>query len=157
MMQDLTRFIGHVEMRRGAFSKNYQMTILDKLVIIYQKKRRSNANVMKEAKKAEIQMNLTEFEMPPMQDVVIVGRNAPIGPEALKRMVDVLSPDQYKIIKVDHPVIEAIVVRNALMNMIPEDKLCEFILEEGGKIVDETTIIKAHVNITVHISKSIDL
>ena len=114
-------------------------------------------SVMKEAKKAEIQMYLTEFEMPPMQDVVIVGRNAPIGPEALKRMVDVLSPDQYKIIKVDHPVIEAIVVRNALMNMIPEEKLSAFILEEGEKIVDASSIIKAHVNITVHVSKSIDL
>lgn len=112
---------------------------------------------MKESKKAEIQMHLTEFEMPPMQDVVIVGRNAPIGPEALKRMVDVLSPDQYKIIKVDHPVIEAIVVRNALMNMIPEKKLSAFILEEGGKIVDANTIIKAHIDITVHVSKSIDL
>ena len=56
---------------------------------------------MKEAKKVEIQMHLTEFEfeMPLMQDVVIVGRKAPIGPEALKRMVDVLSPDQYKILK----------------------------------------------------------
>ena len=114
-------------------------------------------SVMKEAKKAEIQMHMTEFEIPPMQDVVIVGRNAPIGPEALKRMVDVLSPDQYKIIKVEHPVIEAIVVRNALLNMIPEGKLSEFILEEGGKIVDESMIIKDHVNISVHVSKSIDL
>lgn len=114
-------------------------------------------SVIKEAKKAEIQMRLTEFEMPPMQDVVIVGRNAPIGPEALKRMVDVLSPDQYKIIKVNHSIIEAIVVRNALMNMIPEEKLSKFIIEEGEKIVDASSIIKAHVNITVHVSKSIDL
>jgi hypothetical protein len=132
------------------------ITIWDKLVLTI-KETEANVSVMKESKKAEIQMHLTEFEMPPMQDVVIVGRNAPIGPEALKRMVDVLSPDQYKIIKVDHPVIEAIVVRNALMNMIPEEKLSEFILEEGGKIVDESMIIKAHVNITVHVSKSIDL
>ncbi|HVJ50061.1 hypothetical protein [Desulfitobacterium sp.] len=102
-------------------------------------------------------MHLSEFEMPPMQDVLIVGRNAPIGPEAAKRMVDVLSPDQYKIIKVDHPVIEAIVVRNALTNMIPEERLIEFILEEGGRIVGASTIIKAHVDITVHVSQSIDL
>ena len=112
---------------------------------------------MEEPKKAEIQMHLSEFEMPPMQDVLIVGRNAPIGPEAAKRMVDVLSPDQYKIIKVDHPVIEAIVVRKVLLNMIPESKLSNFILEEGEKIVDASMIIKAHVNITVHVNKSIDL
>ncbi|WP_240986924.1 hypothetical protein [Acididesulfobacillus acetoxydans] len=102
-------------------------------------------------------MHLSEFEMPPMQDVLIVGRNAPIGPEAAKRMVDVLSPDQYKVIKIDHPVIEAIVVRNALINMIPEERLTEFILEEGERIVDASMIIKAHVGITVHVSKSIDL
>lgn len=113
--------------------------------------------IMKEPKKAEIQMHLTEFEMPPMQDVLIVGRNAPIGPEAVKRMVDVLSPDQYKIIKVNHPVIEAIVVRNALIKMIQEEKLSQFIIEEGERIVDASMIIKAHVNITVHVSKSIDL
>ncbi|CAA7603327.1 Hypothetical protein DEACI_4150 [Acididesulfobacillus acetoxydans] len=114
-------------------------------------------SIKEEPKKAEIQMHLSEFEMPPMQDVLIVGRNAPIGPEAAKRMVDVLSPDQYKVIKIDHPVIEAIVVRNALINMIPEERLTEFILEEGERIVDASMIIKAHVGITVHVSKSIDL
>lgn len=113
--------------------------------------------VKKEPKTAEIQMHLTEFEMPPMQDVLIVGRNAPIGPEAAKRMVDVLSPDQYKVVKIDHPSIEAIVVRKSLINMIPEETLTDFILEEGERIADASMIIKAHVDITVHVSKSIDL
>jgi len=35
-------------------------------------------------KKAEICMRLSEFEMPPMQDVLIVGKKAPIGPEAAR-------------------------------------------------------------------------
>ncbi|WP_425800617.1 hypothetical protein ACHOLT_11165 [Desulfitobacterium sp. Sab5] len=112
---------------------------------------------MEKSTKAEIHMSLSEFEMPPMQDVLIVGRKAPIGPEAAKRMVDALSPDQYKIIKVDHPVIEAIVIRNAILNMIPEDKLSEHILEEGERIVDASMIIKVQLNIILHVSKSIDL
>ncbi|MBO8129218.1 MAG: hypothetical protein H0Z39_08490 [Peptococcaceae bacterium] len=45
-------------------------------------------------KKAEIQLSLSEFEIPPMQDVLLVGNEAPIGPEAARRMVDALSPDQ---------------------------------------------------------------
>lgn len=110
-----------------------------------------------ESKKAEIQMRLTEFEMPPMQDVLIIGRKAPIGPEAAKKMVDVLSPDQYEIIRVNHPVIEAIVVRNALLNIIAEEKLTQLIVEEGEKISDAGMIIKAQMNITVHVSRSIDL
>ncbi len=109
------------------------------------------------AKKAEITMRMSEFEMPPMQDVLIVGRRAPIGPEAAKRMVDILSPDQYEIIKVGHPAIEAMVVRKALFNMLPQEKLVELLLEEGGKVANESTIVKSQVNIVLQVSKSIDL
>lgn len=108
-------------------------------------------------RKAEIIMRLSEFEMPPMQDLLIVGKRAAIGPEAARRMVDVLSPEQYDIVRIDHPVIEAVVIRKALLNMISKEKLLELIIEEGGKIANETLIIKAQVNITIQVSKSIEL
>lgn len=108
-------------------------------------------------KKAEITMRLSEFEMPPMQDVLLVGKRAPIGPEAARRMVDILSPEQYEIIKVDHTAIEAIVIRKVLLNMLPQEKLIALILEEGGKIANEAMIIKAQVNIVLQVSKYIDI
>lgn len=108
-------------------------------------------------KKAEITMRLSEFEMPPMQDVLLVGKRAPIGPEAARRMVDILSPEQYEIIKVDHSAIEAIVIRKVLLNMLPQEKLVALILEEGGKIANEAMIIKAQVNIVLQVSKHIDI
>jgi len=109
------------------------------------------------SKKADINMRMSEFEMPPMQDALIVGRRAPIGPEAARRMVDILSPDQYEIIRVDHPTIEAMVVRKALFNMLPQEKLVELLLDEGGKVANESTIVKVQANIVLHVSKSIDL
>lgn len=108
-------------------------------------------------KKAEINMRLSEFEMPPMQDALIVGKKAPIGPEAARRMVDILSPEQYEIIKVQHKYIEAIVVRKALLNMLSKDKLIPIIIEEGEGIANESMVIKAQVNITLNVSKSIEL
>ncbi|MDI6812770.1 MAG: hypothetical protein QMC95_11255 [Desulfitobacteriaceae bacterium] len=108
-------------------------------------------------KKAEVTMRLSEFEMPPMQDILIVGNKAPIGPEAAKRMVDVLSPDQYAIVKMEHPFIEAIVLRKGLLSMLPQEKLIKLILEEGEKIANAQMIIKAQINITVHVSRSVDL
>ncbi|MHC6180596.1 hypothetical protein ACYUJ6_12190 [Clostridium sp. JNZ X4-2] len=114
-------------------------------------------NRVQGTKKAEISMYFSEFEVPPMQDVLIVGRRAPIGPEAAKRMVDMLSPDQYEVIKIEHENVEAVVLKKSLMNLIPVNKLIDIIMEEGGKIADETMIIKAQVNITLHVSKSISL
>ena len=108
-------------------------------------------------RKAEIQMRLTEFEIPPMQDVLIIGRLAPVGPESAKRMVDVLSPEQYEIIRVEHALIEALVIRKSIMSMIQKDKLVELIIEEGEKIINEKMIIKIQLNITLEVRKSMEL
>lgn len=108
-------------------------------------------------KKIELTMRLSEFEMPPMQDVLIVGKMASIGSEAARRMVDILSPDQYEIKKLNHPSIEAIVIRKSLLNMMPEDKLIAIILEEGEKVANETMIVRVQMNITILVSKSIEL
>ncbi len=115
------------------------------------------SNFFESTKKAEITMRLSEFEVPPMQDVLIVGKKAPIGPEAARRMVDILSPEQYEIVEIDHPIIEAIVIRKSLTYMISREKLIALVLEEGGKVANESTIIKAHISILLHVSKSIDL
>lgn len=108
-------------------------------------------------RKAEITLRFSEFEVPPMQDVMIIGKRAPIGSEAARRMVDILSPEQYEIIEVEHAVIEAVVLRKSLIDMVSKDKLVDLILEEGGKVANISTVIKAHINIVLQVSKSIDL
>ncbi len=113
--------------------------------------------VNKNNRKAEINMKLSEFEMPPMQDVLFVGKKAPIGPEAARRMVEVLSPNQYEIIKVEDSIIEAIVIRKSILKMITQEKLIPIILEEGGRVANECSIIKAQIDIILHVSKSIEL
>lgn len=115
------------------------------------------SHMFESTKKAEITMRLSEFEVPPMQDVLIVGKKAPIGPEAARRMVDILSPEQYEIVEIEHPAIEAVVIRKSLMSMMDQDRLIDLILDEGGKVANESTIIKAQLNIVLQVSRSIDL
>ena len=127
--------------------------------MIYKYKEGDNlmGNRIEGTKKAEINMRFSEFEVPPMKDVLIVGKRAPIGPEAAKRMVDILSPEQYEIVRIEHECVEAIVVRKSLLNMLSKDKLISIIMEEGGKIANESMIIRAQINIILNVSKSIDL
>lgn len=77
-------------------------------------------------KKAEITMRMSEFEMPPVQDALIVGKRAPIGPEAARRMVDILSPNQYEIVKVDHKCAEACeAMVQDILSRIKQYEFCE--------------------------------
>ncbi|KKM12150.1 hypothetical protein SY88_04670 [Clostridiales bacterium PH28_bin88] len=117
----------------------------------------SSSNEKELGRKAEISIRLSEFEIPPMQDVLLVGRKAPIGPEAARRMVDALSPDQYEIIPVDEGPVEALVIRKSLLNMLPRERLLPVILEEGLKVANETTVIKAQLDVVVVVKRSVEL
>ena len=107
-------------------------------------------------RKAEVIIRLSEFEMPPMQDVLFVGRQAPIGPEAARRMVDALSPDQYEIIPVSDGAVEALVVRKRLFSIFPRERLIPLLLEESTGIAAETSVVKAHVSIDVVVTRRED-
>ncbi|MEG6521796.1 hypothetical protein [Desulfotomaculum sp. 1211_IL3151] len=108
-------------------------------------------------RKAELFIRLSEFELPPMRDVLLVGKKAPIGPDAVRRMVDALSPEQYEIIRINHPVFEAVVLRKSIMKLIPKEKLLPIILEEGELMSSDNTLLKAQVNIVIQVNRGVDL
>jgi hypothetical protein len=108
-------------------------------------------------RRAEIHIRFSEFEFPPLQDVLLVGKRAPIGPEAVRRVAEGLSPQQYEIIEVEHEAIEAVVLRRDLFKLINREKLLEYILSEGGQIVSPTMVVKAQLNITILVNGAVDL
>lgn len=108
-------------------------------------------------RKADVSIRLSEFEIPPMQDVLLVGKRAPIGPEAIRRMVNALSPDQYEVIQLNHDIFEAAVLKKSLVKLLPEEKLLPIMLEEGARIATEKTVVKAQVNIVIQVSQVVEL
>lgn len=108
-------------------------------------------------RKAEMTIRLSEFEIPPMQDALLVGKKAPIGPEAVRRMVDALSPEQYEIIRVEHQVFEAAVLKRSLLKLLPAEKLLPILLEECERVADEQAVVKAQVNIVIQVNRAVDL
>lgn len=108
-------------------------------------------------RKAEINLRLSEFEFPPMQDMLLIGKKAPIGPEAARRMADALSPDQYEIVPLEHDLFEAAVVRKSILKIVPKESLLPVVLEESSRIATEGMVIKIYVNATIQVSKVVTL
>jgi len=108
-------------------------------------------------KKANLEIRFSEFDLPPMQDLLIIGRRAPIGPEATRRMIDALAPGQYEVILVKSGDVEAIAIKTSLFNWISRDILIKTILEEGIKYTSAQSLIKAKLEISVSIFKEVDI
>jgi hypothetical protein len=92
-----------------------------------------------------------------MQDVLLIGKRAAIGPEAVRRMVNALAPGQYEIIPVENDQIEAMAVKSSLFNWISRDTLVNTILEEGIKLTSDKSLVKAKLEITISIYKEVDV
>jgi len=109
------------------------------------------------SKKAMLSLKISEFDMPPMQDLLIIGRKAPIGPEAVRRMAEALSPEQYSIIQTDHPKVEAILVRTSLSEMLDQETLLNIVLEEADAMFNEMMVLRAELRITVSVQREVEL
>jgi len=106
---------------------------------------------------AQITIHLSDFEFPPMQDVLVVGRKAPIGSHAARRMVDAISPDIYEVIPINEGAVESLVVRRRLLELMPKERLTALILEETTGLASETSVLKVRVEISLTISRRVDL
>ncbi|MGN7470253.1 hypothetical protein [Brevibacillus sp. SAFN-007a] len=92
-----------------------------------------------------------------MQDMLIIGRKAPIGPEAVRRMAEALSPEQFTLLKIDHPKIEAVLLRNSILQMMDEKVLMKIILEEAERMISESMVLRSELKIALSVQREVDL
>jgi len=109
------------------------------------------------SRKATLDLKISEFEVPPMLDLLIIGRKAPIGPEATRRMAEALSPEQFTLLRMDHPKIEAVLVRNSVLRMLEHDLLMKIILEEAENLLLETMVLRAELKVTLTVRREVNL
>jgi len=97
----------------------------------------------------------TQFSLPPVRDALIVGKRALIGPKALFRSLEVLLKGQFELIPVEHPTVEAIIVRKSDLRKLTKDRLVPILLEEAGKIMDETDCLRVEIGISVSVTREV--
>jgi hypothetical protein len=111
----------------------------------------------KAERKAEVLIRLSEFELPPVQDILLVGRQAPIGPEAARRMLDAVAPEQYELFLFDEGPVAAVAVRRRLLDICPRDRLLPLLVEEAKRLAPEYMVIKGKVQIDVVVERQVSL
>lgn len=109
------------------------------------------------SRKAVLSLKMSEFEVPPMQDMLVIGRKAPIGPEAVRRMAEALSPEQFTIVSIEHSKIEAVLIRNSLLQMLDRELLINIVLEEADRLISDTMVIRSELKIEVSVQREVEL
>ena len=94
-------------------------------------------------------MRFSEFQLPPVQNALIIGKRAPVGTNAIFHALEEMTPGMFKLIQIDHPVIEGIIVRKSDLRKMPEKQLISRMLSYAEQIMDETDTLHVKINIEV--------
>lgn len=109
-----------------------------------------------ESKKSRVTLDVTSFQLPPYGDVLVLGRDSQIGPEAAKRMLDYAAPNQFEMQRIENDeVIEAMLFKRHLTLRMDKDKLVRLLLEEVKPVMSSTCMLTVRCDIVLTIMREV--
>lgn len=97
-----------------------------------------------------VKMKLREFTIPPITDALVIGSNAPIGSEALRRAISLLHAAQFESVKIEDDLVEEILVRTSILKKISKEKLINIVLKKVKPFMSAEEVI--HLDIEVELT-----
>jgi hypothetical protein len=107
------------------------------------------------SRKALVNLELSTFEIPPSGDILVLGKRCPIGPEAAKRMLDSVMPDQFEYLHLEDDLIEAIFVKKYLFLRADKKRLVDTILEEAKAFMGPACMIRIKCEISLMVKREL--
>jgi len=111
----------------------------------------------RERKSIYMQMKFTRFALPPVRDALVIGKKAHVGSNAIQKAFEVMLPGLYKVVKVNHPYIEAVMVRKSILRKIKESICIPKIISYAESLMDETDSLRIEINLEVTFEEKLEV
>ena len=98
------------------------------------------------SRKINLELRFTRYHLPPLGNALIIGKRAPIGANSISRAFEELSPGEFRLIPVEHHMVEAVLVRASDLRKLTEVELVRRLLVQADEIMDETDTL----HVTLH-------
>ena len=96
-----------------------------------------------------VRVRLKALDIPPIKDGILIGKSAPIGPEAMLRMLKLVGNDRFVHIPIKDDIIADIIIRESVLRKLKEDKLKEFIMNRVKPLMSESELLMLNMDIEV--------
>lgn len=103
-------------------------------------------------KKVHISARIGEYAIPPLKDMLVMGRQAPIGCIAMRRAIELLIKTPFEHIEIEDEVISDILVRQHLLRRVSRDGLIEFVIAHVKPMMGIDEVLHAEIDVNVFLS-----
>ena len=105
----------------------------------------------------DMRIRVSRFRLPPVESALAIGRRAPIGAKAMTKAFEEMLPGEFGTFQVDHPVVEAVIVRKAHLRRVPQDKLLALLLRHAESLMSEEEMLHFDVQVEVLVDERLEL
>lgn len=95
---------------------------------------------------------VTEYQIPPFRDALVLGREASIGCHAVRRALSLLVKTPFTHIELGDPVIADILIREDLLRRMPQERVIAFVIEHIKPLMGITEVLQVELDIEVTVT-----
>lgn len=103
-------------------------------------------------RKIDITARVGEYAIPPLKDMLVLGKESPIGCIAMRRAVELLVKTPFEHIELNDDVISDILVRQQLLKRISKDVLIDFVMSHVKPLMGPDEVMHAEINVNILLS-----
>lgn len=96
-----------------------------------------------------VRLRLQEFEIPPVRDCLVVGKESPIGCVALKKSLSLLHGERFEDLHPKSDTIGDVLVRTSILRRIPRDKLLTLMVDRVAPLMSKQEIVRVRIEVEV--------
>lgn len=103
-----------------------------------------------------VRVRIKALEIPLIKDGIVIGRNAPMGPEAILRTLKLTSNERFVHLTIkEDGAVSDVIVRESVIRKLKEDKLRAFIQSRISPLMAENELLMLDMEIEVVVEDTI--
>jgi len=106
-----------------------------------------------------IDIRIEEIKLPPFDEILILAKNSPNGKMGIMKSFELLSPNGFELVEVEHEFVEAVFINKRILKKISLESVLKILTERVFPYISEGELLKVDLKITISqnfIQKTID-
>ena len=97
----------------------------------------------------EVHVNLSfeDVSLPPFRDILILAKKCPQGMMGVSKCMSLLAPDEFMLVVVDSPTVEAFLASKKLLNRLPEEKITALLKDKVFPHIGKGDLVRVDIQV----------
>ncbi|NHB69685.1 hypothetical protein [Perlabentimonas gracilis] len=95
-----------------------------------------------------VSVSCETISLPPFEDILVLSYRCPQGKIGVSKCINLLSPEDFEMIAIDHDTVEAIIVSKKILKKMPAKKVVETLNRTVFPMVSQGEIVKVDFKLT---------